>query len=190
MQKRLRNFVFTINLVNQNIKLNEVEEALKTLEACYYVIGKEIGENGNEHYQGYCELEKRKDFNVIHKALFNAHIERRRGTQKQAIDYCKKENNFIEWGTPKKQGKRSDLDDIVEMIKEGASDIDILTEYPSQFLRYNQHIAKVREIITKEKYTKEWRDITVFYIWGDTGTGKSRYVRERHGYENVYAVND
>lgn len=176
--------------MNNKIELESVEKALKEIGASYYVIGKETGESGNEHFQGYCELEKRVEFNVVHKALFNAHIETRRGTQQQAIDYCKKEGDFIEWGTPKQQGKRSDLAEIVEMIKDGASDMEILAEYPSQFLIFNQHIAKVREMVTKEKFTKEFREIEVYYIWGKTGTGKSRYVREKYGYENIYAIND
>ena len=190
IRKQLRNFVFTLNLEKNNVELEKVEQALKKQGACYYIIGKEIGENGNKHFQGYCELEKVKEFNVIHKTLFNAHIETRRGTQQQAIDYCKKEGDFVEWGTPKQQGKRNDLEGIIEMIREGASDIEILAEYPTQYFLYNQHIAKVRELITKERFEKEFRDITVYYIWGKTGTGKSRYVREKHGYKNVYAIND
>ena len=30
--------------------------------------------------------------------------------------------------------------------------------------------------------------MSVTYIWGPTGTGKTRYVMEKYGYENVYRV--
>jgi len=189
MQKQLFNFVFTLNKVNKELEIEALKEALIELNPCYYIFGNEIGESGNEHFQGYVELKKRIDFNVIHEKLFKAHIETRRGTQTQAIEYCKKENNYIEWGTPKAQGKRNDLEEIVELVRQGATDLEILNEYPTQFLMYNQHIQKIREVATKEKYKEIWRDLTVIYIWGETGTGKSKYVRDKYGNKNIYAIN-
>lgn len=189
MREQLRNFVFTLNQVTQETTIQEMEIILKTLNPNYYIIGNETGQSGNKHYQGYVELNKLLDFNTIHKTLKNAHIEPRKGTQVQAIEYCKKENNYIEWGTPKAQGKRNDLEEIVELVKQGATDLEILNEYPTQFLMYNQHIQKIREVATKEKYKEIWRDLTVIYIWGETGTGKSKYVRDKYGNKNIYAVN-
>ena len=42
----------------------------------------------------------------------SAPIEERYGTAKEAIEYCKKDNNFMEFGKPKKHGERNDLSDV------------------------------------------------------------------------------
>lgn len=176
---------------------NELKEYVQKIDHLKYcVFQRERGENtGTEHIQMYLEFSKQIRFNRLKSFFPTAHIEKRKGTRKQARDYCMKEETrigeVVEIGSfVDNQGRRSDLEDIVRMIKEGATDMEILSEYPSQYFLYNKHVAKVRELITKEKYTKEWRDVVVIYIWGDTGTGKSRYVREKHGYENIYVVND
>lgn len=187
----ITNFVFTINMKEKKVSKEEIEKAYKDLKLNYMIIGLEKGENETKHWQGYAEHPKQIYFNTVHKNLFNAHIEKRRGTQEQAIEYCKKNNEFYEFGEKKEynQGKRNDLVEIIEMIKNGAEDIEILENYPTQYLMYNSHINKVRQTILQNKYKKQWRDVIVTYIWGETGTGKSRYVRETHGYENVYAIN-
>ena len=41
-----------------------------------------------------------------------------------------------------------------------------------------------------EESRNRWRDLHVTYIWGPTATGKTRYVMDKYGYSNVYAVNN
>lgn len=72
----------------------------------------EVGEETNTpHFQGYVEWKQKKTFTAA-KALLGGdkvHLEARRGTQQQAIDYCSKEDTRVDgpWyhGTPKKQPK-------------------------------------------------------------------------------------
>ena len=70
-------------------------------------------ETGHIHYQGYIELTKKCRITALKKIYPTIHFEIRKGTQQQAIDYCKKEETRVEgpfiFGTPKKQGKRNDL---------------------------------------------------------------------------------
>lgn len=37
-----------------------------------------------------------------------------------------------------------------------------------------------------EKFTKQYRNLEVYYIYGPSRTGKTRYVYDLYGYENVY----
>ena len=91
-----RNCCFTIN--NPRKLADGTFEPLCTSlpERCSYIVWSlEKGENGTFHYQGYLELKKQvesKDAGPIKKFLGypGAHIERRRGSARQAADYCKK----------------------------------------------------------------------------------------------------
>ena len=49
-------------------------------------------------------------------------------------------------------------------------------------------IEQARQTLLEETYRKEFRKLTVEYIWGETGVGKTRKVMEKHGYENVCRV--
>lgn len=84
---RYVNFVFTIN----NYSSDDISH-LNNYKCSYMVYGKEIGEKHTPHLQGYCELKSKLARSVIAKssAFKRAFIDVRKGTQKQAIDYCKK----------------------------------------------------------------------------------------------------
>lgn len=79
--------------------------------------------------------------------------------------------------------------DIVEMIKNGCSDTEILERYPSCFNKLKS-IESTRQIILSQKHSEMFRKVEVTYIYGDTGTGKTRYVMDTHGYKNVYKITD
>ena len=62
----------------------------------------------------------------------SAHVEQRYGTAKEAIEYCKKDNKFMEFGKPKAQGERTDLADVYESLKVGRSLLDIIEDTPER----------------------------------------------------------
>lgn len=69
----------------------------------YIIAGEEVcPETGRAHLQGYVEFHRAFSLTSVKDAFGwpTAHFEPRRGTQEQAIDYCKKEGNFHEWGKP------------------------------------------------------------------------------------------
>ncbi len=72
----------------------------------YLVYQREVGVNGTPHFQGYCEFKTKKRLAAVKELLGNrCHIERRFGTQEQAIRYAKKEDTRVagpwEFGEPK-----------------------------------------------------------------------------------------
>lgn len=143
-------------------------------ENCHYwVIGKEVGERGTEHLQGYFELKKKKRIVNLRRVLnARAHYEVARGSGKQASDYCKKEHNFVEHGEMGGQGSRNDLKAVAESLRNGASMADIADQFPTQYIMYNKGIEKWKDVM---KLTKE-RDFKtrVLVLIGQPGTGKSR----------------
>jgi hypothetical protein len=146
----------------------------------YLIFGKEVGENGTPHLQGYVEFENSCKLRITAaKARFEGlglrgyHLEVAKGSAAQNITYCSKDNDFIEHGErPKGQGKRTDLDVVCEEIKGGASMYDIADRYPSQFVKFGNGLEKLIQIRTKRRFFKT----EVWWLWGPTGTGKSRWA--------------
>lgn len=174
---RFRNFLFTIN----NPSPSE-DSALQDLEPTYikYIIyQREIGENGTHHIQGYAELVKQTALSTIQKLevrgvapFAHAHLEHRRGTQQQAIQYCCKLDTRmegtepIECGTPSRGGARADF---VESMMKGTSKKELQRDYPMQYLQNANKIDKFRETIIQPRNHK----MNVVIYVGPTGTYKS-----------------
>lgn len=103
--------------------------------------------SGKLHWQGYVEFKSKCSINKLHKMIGNkCHVEVRGGTNKQASDYCKKEDTrvgeFIEYGVLKMQGRRSDLDSIWECIEDGMTSKEILHEHKGKALRVINMVIK------------------------------------------------
>lgn len=166
------NFCFTLN----NYTLEEELDLLCTdLPVTYIIFGYEIGENGTHHLQGYCELNHKMRIQTIKKlgcGFERMHIESRRGSQIQAINYCKKDEKWIDYGKPKtiKQGQRKDLDDARCAARDfGMREVSIWGNI--QDIRVAEKYLQYNEPKRKWKPHVEW-------IWGETGSGKSKYAHE------------
>ena len=138
--------------------------------------------NGTPHFQGYVEWLKPKRLSACKKICPRAHWEVRKGTQDEAIAYCKKEDTRIEgpWELGEKgpgQGKRSDLDTIGLKIISGTPINEIAKEHPGTFMQYGRGMRDLA-MVTQGKYNHD--DVRGVWYWGAPGTGKSRKAREEY----------
>lgn len=147
----------------------------------YNIYGEEICPKTQKlHYQGYVEFNRPLTLNTVKKSLGDstAHIEKREGTQQEAIDYCKKDNKFTEWGTPKDQGSRGDLAGTTKDIIEGKTTVEqIIETNPFFYHEYGRTLEKAEDIKLR-RLKRTWTTKGV-WIYGPTGTGKSHYVYEK-----------
>lgn len=144
-KSRMRNVCFTLNNYT-----NEQLTSIQQIEHNYIILGRELGEEKHTpHIQGYIEFKEPKYFTEVHRILFHAHIEKRRGTAKQAADYCKKEGDFYEDGIISHQGSKAP--DIRDDIIAGADIKDIVQKYPEEFMKYSSGIEKMIDIIQDKK---------------------------------------
>lgn len=60
-----------------------------------YVIGKEVGENGTPHLQGYCKFKKRFRLTALKKINEKIHWEKCKGSEEQNITYCTKDGDYV-----------------------------------------------------------------------------------------------
>lgn len=173
-----RNWCYTINNYTEEDKVK-----LRHIPTRYIIWGHEVGESGTPHLQGYLEFRERKSFKQMKEYHGTAHWEIRRGTQNEAIEYCKKDGNWLEDGEPAGiQGRRTDLCRIREnVLEEGMRWVTCFGN--------NQQINVAQKFLTYNEEPRNW--ITkVYWIYGETGTGKTRRARELFEEEDVYIKNN
>lgn len=145
------------------------------------IVGKEKGEQGTPHLQGACVLGKQVDFNIIkrHDGFKRCHIEPMKGSVEDNINYCSKEDTspFVV-GTPPKPGKRNDIDNLVDMMRQGKTVVDLIRDDElsiSPIIRYPKGFSMVSNTLHRPKRT---HPPTVIWVFGSTGTSKTRSVCE------------
>jgi len=108
---------------------------------------------GTIHLQGYVEFKESLRLTQVKTIMgHTTHLELRRGSQRQAIEYCKKIDTSVGesveiFGKPMNQGRRSDLDDLHEAICAGHTKREILLAYKGSALRYITMIDKAMNIM-------------------------------------------
>lgn len=145
---------------------------LKTNDTWSYIIfGYEQtnaqGEETTPHLQGYVEFESRARMATVKNRLENQSLWLgiSRGSALENKIYCIKEDqDYFESGDPKNNRL-----DLVEMIKEGATDKDLFECHPQQFIRYGSGIKNAKKLYLPDR---NWiMDIDIYL--GPSGTGKT-----------------
>ncbi len=203
-----RKWLLTINNPADKGYTHEyIKEQLAKIKACvYWCMSDEVGlMGGTFHTHIYIACKTVVRFSSLQKKFEGAHFDVARGTSDQNRDYVyktgkwsntEKEDTNIpesheEWGEipVERQGKRNDIDDLVDMIKQGMTDYEILESNP-QYMMCMDKVERCRQTYLEEKYKDTWRDLHVTYIYGETGSGKTRSVMEKYGYSKVFRVTD
>lgn len=143
-----RRWCFTLN----NPTLDD-ESRISSQSLRYLVFGREIGDSGTKHLQGFCIFNTPKKLQQLqHIFAGRAHWEVTRGNDAQASDYCKKDGDYVEQGVLKSnQGSRSDLKRIYQSISEGADELSIATNYPEQYSKYYKAFQRYRNLLSNKK---------------------------------------
>jgi len=174
MSAKTRSYCFTIHdTKGYELLIADLKTDVEEMRVKYFVFGLEIcPTTDKEHLQGYIYYANARSFNSIKKEYPMAHIEAAKGTPKQAADYCKKENAYIEGGELPQQGTRSDLDEVKDILKTTGKMSDVVekaTSYQS---------VRMAEAILKYKETPRDFKPQVLWFHGSTGTGKSKEAYE------------
>lgn len=204
--KMSRKWLLTINNpVEKGYTHDKLQELMKQFtNVTFYCMSDEIGlETKTYHTHLFMYSPNGIRFRTVQSRIPKCHIDYCKGTAQQNRDYVFKEGKYagtskkdtrvdgtqIEWGEMpvERQGRRNDIVDLYDMIANGMSDYQILDTSPDYMLQLNQ-IRQTRQVIRSEKFKNMFRQLTTTYIYGSTGCGKTRYVMEKYGYENVYRV--
>lgn len=134
------------------------------------------------HLQGYIEFVGQKSYSWVHEnceGLETAHLEPRRGSQRDAIAYSKKEESRLdgpwEWGEAREQGRRNDLNEIRERLDRRDPEGDIAADHFGSWIRYHRSFREYKRVRRLET-VRDW-PMELIFIIGPSGTGKSSKAR-------------
>lgn len=169
---------------------------LDALECKYKIYAKETGEQGTPHLQCFIIFKNACRLASLKKLNPRAHWEPCKGQDEANINYCKKGGLYIESDT-RTQGFRTDLAAIAASIKTIGLN-KTREDMPEAYLRYKSGMEALAIHYVKKRDFKP----TVTWLYGTSGTGKTRQVVEAEkdlwisgrdlkfwdGYENQQAV--
>ena len=187
---------------------DRIREVLRTFPTmCYWCMADEIGANEQTpHTHLFINLAPSNcRFSTLKSKFPTAHIEKVKGTSQENRDYILKEGKWkeTEKGTTsipgtfeefgecpvEQQGKSREVDMILELLKDGANNLEVIEACPSA-MKIIDKVERTRSILRDAQYATTWRELEVTYIFGKTGAGKTRSVMDKHGYINCYRVTD
>jgi hypothetical protein len=145
----------------------------------YICVGRESGESGTPHLQGYLCLQRKQRIGFLKTVLPRAHFESMKGTPIQASDYCKKDGDWVEFGTlPENQTAkaRKEKEHNWELIKQQCYDDDLESIAPEVFIKHYSSLKKIRSDHRNKKMPAalDWhKKPPNMWFYGPTGVGKS-----------------
>ncbi len=152
------------------IDLKALVDQKKITYLCYGL--ERASTTGTPHIQGYLQLPKKLRLNGL-KAMLpgSPHLELAKGTLQQNITYCSKDGEFFELGEAVSPGARTDLQAVQQLIKDGASDLEIADASFNLWTRYHKAFALYRRMINLprtttsfllEDFPEDWRTLSTF----------------------------
>lgn len=205
-----RKWMITINNpLDKGFSHDKIKEVLSTIRNLdYWALCDEIG---NEKHTLHTHIIIHRGgalrFSTLQKMFPpGSQLDNLRGTMQQARDYIRKEgkykgsnkeetnlkNTFEESGIvpDEKQGQRSDLIALYDMIKDGKTNYEILEDNPNYMMQLEK-VERCREILRYEEFKNTVREMHVEYWYGDPGSGKTSGVYALYGgFDKVYRVTD
>ena len=205
-QMQSRKWQLTINNPQDHgMTHDEIIDRAQKFNPSYMCLADEIGEQGTYHTHVFFCSSSPMRFSTVKKRFPTAHIDKATGTSKEIRDYiCKQgkwadtdkantsiEGTFKEFGTlpSASQEKSPKMAQLMQDVKDGYSTTEIIENDPSFAFKIND-IDALREKLLFEKFRKENRPVKVNYLYGDSGTGKTRSIYEKHPPEDVYRITD
>lgn len=165
----------------------------------YLVVGRERGERGTDHLQGFVVFVRPASRTRVSGILRRAHLEPARGTSQQASEYCKKDGDYDEFGTcPGRRGAGNSLDPFFEWGDEfirdnnrAPTDREIANSAHRNVLLRYRHAPAVLALrapppVLQQGESRAWQQdlaaellqdaddrSVIFYVDEDGGTGKT-----------------
>ena len=161
-------------------------------EHCHYLtFGREVGDSGTPHLQGFFILKRRRYFSSLRELIGECHLEVARGTPEQCVEYCHKDGDVFEFGSvpTSQQGKRSDFHryrDWLVAYDGLPSEALIADQWPALYGRYRTSVLRMREVLCPEPELETgvpsgWQDELVRELELDADDRTVRFIVDEEG---------
>ena len=191
-----RKFLLTINNpLDYGMNHDEIIDRAQRFNPDYFCLADEIAASGTPHTHVYLYSSAPMRWETVKGRFPTAHIDKASGSSKSNRDYIRKEGkwadtdkadtrvegSFKEFGTlPNESEEKSPkMAQLIQYIKDGLTNLEIIEIDPSYGFK-TREIDLLRQQLLEEKYTRENRNVVVHYIHGDSGTGKTRSIFDKH----------
>ena len=171
----------------------------------YFCLADEIATTGTFHTHIFIYAKSPIRFTTLKNRFPTAHIEKAFGSAKDNRDYIRKEGkwlddakaetsvegSFYEFGTVPSEVEERDpkMYRLLQNVKDGLSTTEIIEEAPS-FAFKSKDIDVLREAYLAEKYRIQNRALTVTYLFGASGTGKTSGIFKKHPASEICRITD
>jgi hypothetical protein len=164
---------------------------VKKYDVIYLVGGEELcPTTQKKHWQMFIAFKNKRSLRNVIKEMSPRHIEVANGSAIQNRDYCIKDNNIIYdygkcpigKGKSKEGGQRTDLEKVKEAIANGYG-----MNYIIKAGFGNQAIKYAEKVLTYCENKRNW-EMEVFWLYGKTGSGKTKYAMEQVAEDNDYWI--
>jgi len=191
-----RKWLLTINNpLECGLDRDKIIQSLNAFFPEYYCLADEIATTGTPHTHVFLYRKSAIRFNTIKKVFPIAHIEKSYGSVVENRDYIAKQGkwansdkaetsvvgSFYESGTPpsEKEEKSPQMYELIQNINDGMTTLDIIKNTPGMAFRIRD-IDIIRQTILAEKYTNEYREVEVCYLFGVSGAGKTMHIFQKY----------
>ena len=171
----------------------------------YFCLADEIATTGTFHTHIFIYAKSPIRFTTLKNRFPTAHIEKAFGSARDNRDYIRKEGkwlddakaetsvegSFYEFGTVPSEVEERDpkMYRLLQNVKDGLSTTEIIDEAPS-FAFKSRDIDMLREAYLAEKYRIQNRLLTVTYLFGASGTGKTSGIFKKHPASEICRITD
>ena len=182
-----------------------IREILHRFSPAYFCMADEIATTGTYHTHIFLYSPSPMRFSTIKGRFPTAHIEKAYGSAKDNRDYIRKEGRwadtekaetsvpgtFEEWGDlpAEKEEASPDKYRLLQSLREGMTPLEAVEDNPDRFYHYRE-IETVRQSILEDTYSTTMRQVEVTYLFGASGTGKTRGIFERHNPKSICRITD
>lgn len=187
-----RKWSLTINNpIKYGFSHDAIKEKLQRFVPDYFCLADEIAQTGTLHTHCFIYSNSPIRFSTLKARFPIAHIEKAYGSAEQNRAYIRKEGkwaesekaetsvdgSFEEWGNlPTEKSEKNPIQSrLILDVEDGKRTAEIVKDLPALVFKIKE-IETLRQTMLKERYDKENRDLTVTYLFGCSGVGKTKSI--------------
>lgn len=183
VNNKAKHWTYVVNNYTQE-DIDNLDVLGESSDVVYIIYGREVGEEGTPHLQGYVCFSDKKTRRTVSRLIPRSRLAVKYGTVLQASNYCKKDGIFTEHGNLPMEQTAAATERTLEIWQEtrDLAQAGRLEEIAADhYIRFYSTLKNIRDDARNKKVPTmlDWVDGEPpnEWIYGPTGTGKSFRAR-------------